>query len=551
MPADAESGAQLVNPSPPEVENPDKPGRRTNQLQYMQNIVVKSLWRHHYAWPFYEPVDAVGLGLADYHKIITSPMDLGTIKKRLENNYYWTASECLQDFNTMFTNCYIYNKPTDDIVLMALTLEKIFLQKVAQMPQEEVEVLPYVAKGKGKKGNASGKNNASVTTAPSTLSSPPRAGLSTTTSSADVEQAALPKQTSTGGSPTAGSGSSPSQNQRSLRKSGRVNNQPKKTAEEKEPPKPEHGLSERLKFCNVILKEMLSKKHAAYAWPFYEPVDAVALQLNDYHDIIKHPMDLSTVKRKLDRGEYPNADSFAADVQLIFSNCYKYNPSHLEVVAHAKKLQGVFEKSFAKIPDEPTGTGQAQTAAFGKSDLTEEGATRLAELQEQVGAEQVKAVPDHLAAISEVPVNKRKRKDDESKTDRQTRGSPTSDPGSPCKLKTWDPDNKCLPLTYEEKHQLSLDINRLPGKKLGRVVQIIQTLEPSMCETNPDEIEIDFEVLKPSTLRRLQQYVKKCLHQKFKRFQKRSNQAASQSGCSSSSTSSSCSSTDSSSESDS
>lgn len=97
-------------------------------------------------------------------------------------------------------------------------------------------------------------------------------------------------------SPTAGSGSSPSQNQRSLRKSGRVNSQPRKSVEEKEPPKPEHGLSERLKFCSVILKEMLSKKHAAYAWPFYEPVDAVALQLNDYHDIIKHPMDLSTVK---------------------------------------------------------------------------------------------------------------------------------------------------------------------------------------------------------------------------------------------------------------
>lgn len=35
---------------------------------------------------------------------------MGTIKKRLENNYYWSASECMQDFNTMFTNCYIYNK---------------------------------------------------------------------------------------------------------------------------------------------------------------------------------------------------------------------------------------------------------------------------------------------------------------------------------------------------------------------------------------------------------------------------------------------------------
>lgn len=37
-------------------------------------------------------------------------MDMGTIKKRLENNYYWSASECVQDFHTMFTNCYIYNK---------------------------------------------------------------------------------------------------------------------------------------------------------------------------------------------------------------------------------------------------------------------------------------------------------------------------------------------------------------------------------------------------------------------------------------------------------
>lgn len=55
-------------------------------------------------------------------------------------------------------------------------------------------------------------------------------------------------------------------------------------------------LSEQLKYCNGILKELLSKKHAAYAWPFYKPVDASALGLHDYHEIIKHPMDLSTIK---------------------------------------------------------------------------------------------------------------------------------------------------------------------------------------------------------------------------------------------------------------
>lgn len=74
-------------------------------------------------------------------------------------------------------------------------------------------------------------------------------------------------------------------------------------------------------------------------------------------------------------------------------------------------------------------------------------------------------------------------------------------------------------MTYDEKHQLSLDINRLPGMKLGRVVHIIQTLEPSMFDTDPNEIEIDFEILKPSTLRELEQYVKSCLYKKFKKFQ--------------------------------
>lgn len=167
-------------------------------------------------------------------------------------------------------------------------------------------------------------------------------------------------------------------------------------------------LSEQLKYCNGILKELLSKKHAAYAWPFYKPVDASALGLHDYHEIIKHPMDLSTIKvrlgtpwalaqphggfvgvalrsahplpfpqRKMENRDYHDAQEFAADVRLMFSNCYKYNPPDHDVVAMARKLQvggvtqqpcnpqptqltplcplsqDVFEFSYAKMPDEP------------------------------------------------------------------------------------------------------------------------------------------------------------------------------------------------------
>ena len=69
-------------------------------------------------------------------------MDFGAIKKRLENNYYHSAKECIKDFNTVFTNCYVYNKAGEDIVVMAQTLEKLFLTKIATMPKEEMEVAP-------------------------------------------------------------------------------------------------------------------------------------------------------------------------------------------------------------------------------------------------------------------------------------------------------------------------------------------------------------------------------------------------------------------------
>ncbi|XP_032088735.1 bromodomain-containing protein 3 isoform X2 [Thamnophis elegans] len=626
-----------VNPPPPEVTNPTKPGRKTNQLQYMQNVVVKTLWKHQFAWPFYQPVDAIKLNLPDYHKIIKNPMDMGTIKKRLEHNYYWSASECMQDFNTMFTNCYIYNKPTDDIVLMAQALEKIFLQKVAQMPQEEVELLPPVPKGKARKIAAGTPNPGTqhpAATAVSSASSPapfqsvppsvsqtpviavtpvPTITANVTPITAPPATPVLPPPppaapimavvpptppivkkkgvkrkadttTPTTSAITASRSESPPQLLDSKQakvvarreSGGRPIKPPKKDLEDGEVP--QHAgkkgkLSEHLKYCDSILKEMLSKKHAAYAWPFYKPVDAEALELHDYHDIIKHPMDLSTVKKKMDSREYQDAQGFAADIRLMFSNCYKYNPPDHEVVAMARKLQDVFEMRFAKMPDEPAdppppplptapvvskstesshSSGGSSSDSSDSSDSEEERATRLAELQEQL-----KAVHEQLAALSQAPVNKPKKKKEKKEKEKkkkekekekhkakaeeekkakvalpakapQQKKAPAKKANSTVPVNrqpkkagkqasaTFDSEEEeeGIPMTYDEKRQLSLDINRLPGEKLGRVVHIIQSREPSLRDSNPDEIEIDFETLKPTTLRELERYVKSCLQKK-------------------------------------
>jgi hypothetical protein len=79
----------------------------------------------------------------------------------------------------------------------------------------------------------------------------------------------------------------------------------------------------QLKYCNQLLKELFSKRHLEYAWPFYKPVDVKGLGLTDYFDIIKEPMDMGTVKSKLEQREYATPADFAADMRLIFSNCYK------------------------------------------------------------------------------------------------------------------------------------------------------------------------------------------------------------------------------------
>ncbi|KAF1622270.1 Bromodomain-containing protein 2, partial [Eudyptes chrysolophus] len=446
------------------------------------------------------------LGRQDYHKIIKQPMDMGTIKRRLENNYYWGAAECMQDFNTMFTNCYIYNKPTDDIVLMAQTLEKIFLQKVAQMPPEEQEIVVPVAKNSHKKGASraaallagltaaqqvpavSSVSHTAVyapspdipttivniphpsvisapllkslhSTAPAVLAAPaptqPVAKKKGVKRKADTTTPTTTAIIATSGesSPSATLLEAKAAKIPARRESGRPIKPPKKDL----PDSQQHQtskkgkLSEQLKYCNGILKELLSKKHAAYAWPFYKPVDASALGLHDYHEIIKHPMDLSTIKRKMENRDYHDAQEFAADVRLMFSNCYKYNPPDHDVVAMARKLQDGLEFSYAKMPDEPQdasppsvsaplagalskssseesssdededdeddedddedeSSSESSSESEESSDSEEERANRLAELQEQL-----RAVHEQLAALSQGPVSKPKKKREKKK----------------------------------------------------------------------------------------------------------------------------------------
>ena len=71
---------------------------------------------------------------------------------------------------------------------------------------------------------------------------------------------------------------------------------------------------------------------------FREPVDPITLHIPDYFDIVKTPMDLSTIRKKLEGGNYDDPWQFVDDVQLMFNNAWLYNRKGSRVYKFATKV---------------------------------------------------------------------------------------------------------------------------------------------------------------------------------------------------------------------
>ncbi|KAK6588375.1 hypothetical protein RS030_6857 [Cryptosporidium xiaoi] len=76
---------------------------------------------------------------------------------------------------------------------------------------------------------------------------------------------------------------------------------------------------------------------------FAEPVNAEFVP--DYYQVIKNPMDFSTMRKKVLNNEYLDFDSFNNDVRLIISNCYTYNRVGTMVYRMGLILEETWDKS--------------------------------------------------------------------------------------------------------------------------------------------------------------------------------------------------------------
>ena len=80
----------------------------------MLKIVCSMLSRNE-SLVFREPVDWKGMGLTDYPEIVKKPMDLGTVKKKIENDEYETMEEIALDIRLVWTNCMLYNRDGSEV----------------------------------------------------------------------------------------------------------------------------------------------------------------------------------------------------------------------------------------------------------------------------------------------------------------------------------------------------------------------------------------------------------------------------------------------------
>jgi E1A/CREB-binding protein len=142
-----EEGTSLLNSFTPSQIHAHlqslKTGLRLTAAKIRQKCspVLKKLIDHECAWIFMQPVDPVELNLPDYFEIIKNPMDLGSIKKRMENNGYKLISEFGADVRLTFDNAISYNGDGSDVCKVArdmkVSFEKLHTAMIASIDAEE------------------------------------------------------------------------------------------------------------------------------------------------------------------------------------------------------------------------------------------------------------------------------------------------------------------------------------------------------------------------------------------------------------------------------
>ncbi|XP_063700071.1 bromodomain adjacent to zinc finger domain protein 2B [Culicoides brevitarsis] len=105
-------------------------------------------------------------------------------------------------------------------------------------------------------------------------------------------------------------------------------------------------LMKELAVCKIVLEELEVHEDS---WPFLLPVNTK--QFPTYKKIIKVPMDLSTIKKRLTDLSYKTREDFITDVRTIFNNCEVFNEDDSPVGKAGHGMRNFFEARWSELTD--------------------------------------------------------------------------------------------------------------------------------------------------------------------------------------------------------
>lgn len=330
--------------------------------------------------------------------------------------------------------------------------------------------------------------------------------------------------------------------------------------------------NKKVSYCLRLVKDMLRLKDG---FGFSKPIDQLwsVDQLPGYFEMISNPMDLDTVRQRLEEGYYLsspgkeeveevmfNSESFASDMRLIFSNAKTYNRSGDIFYDAATRLSEKFETKFAQMPaaiasasvkkskkrrksqasandDDEKRTDSAKRRKVGGAggDANTNGqqkrnqaskkksATQSASKAQNAGgtanrkkiAKPVQVVERNTETMSIEDMKTRLLALQRQKTVTEA-GSPASSPATGGD--SYLAEAKALyhiPMTFDEKVQLSQNVSKLPADKLQKLVKLAAKNNSSSMEVNNrEEIELDIESMNNKTLREMEAFVNQTLFRK-------------------------------------
>jgi bromodomain-containing factor 1 len=500
-----------------EQRDPDDDKITPARLAHMKKIIA-NLKKSSISSAFREPVDVVALNIPHYLDMIKKPMDLGTVDRRLKTSSYETVSEFCADFNLIVENTITFNGAQHAISETGIKMRANFERQMRLLPELHfamtVKEEKKSTKPKEQPVRTSSQRRPSTSQASTTASarSPITPG-SATTFALGPEGMPLIRRDS-----TVGDG-----------RPKRAIHPPKRRDHEFGPGRPRKKKFEwQLKFCKEVINEMRKPRYFSFAQFFYQPVDAVALNIPTYHKVVKKPMDLETVERKLDTNQYERARDFEEDVRLIFKNCFLFNKYGDFVYTAGEQFEKVFEDKWATKDEwlashepasEPQSPGDDEEENEASEDEEDDSADERTDEIAQLKA-QIAMMSQTIGNLQSAPKKKKKttppvpavsKKSGKAKKKDKSATAAALPPAGKDKKKSSSKSKseKEHFVTYNEKQYISTGISSLPDARMSEALKIIQSNVPSLKNTHETEIELDIDELPNHVLLKLLTFVKK------------------------------------------